>query len=271
MPCRRRFACAVALVAVAGLALPAAAADPDLLLWLKLDETTGTVAADASGNGHTATVVTGSGTPEWVAGRRGNALEIAGLTATRARYVQVPWATSLAVTNGLTVMSWIRLNVAGGGHGGGEPEGASSDQTIVGRSTSTDWHFLARQSEQRLVFILEVGSTRVTLTGNVPGAGLTSGVWYHAAATYDGSRMRIYLNGVELANRTCSGNVKISSSAGIPLGVGALPSSATVWQDGFPGALDEVKIWKRALTASEILAEMSAGSHLSRLQWRENF
>lgn len=265
----RRFACTTVFVAIAWLATPARAADPDLLLWLKLDATSGTLAADSSGNGHNGTVATGSGTPEWVTGHRGNALEIAGLTETRARRVQVPWSSSLAVTNQLTVMSWIRLRDHT--HGGGGAPGGSSDQNVVGRSASTDWRLLIRQSEEKITFLVDTGSTRVTLTGDVPGSGLDADTWYHIAATYDGSHMRIYLNGVELTNRTCSGNLQISSSTSIPLGVGAFPESATSWVDELPGALDEVKIWKRALTAAEIVTEMNDGAPPVRLQWRENF
>jgi hypothetical protein len=257
------------LVAIAWLAAPARAADPDLLLWLKFDETSGTLAADASGKGHIVTVVTGSGTPEWVVGRKENALEIAGLTETRARRVQVPWSSSLAVTDQLTAMSWIRLRDHT--HGGGGAPGGSSDQNVVGRSSSTDWRLLVRQSDEKISFLVDTGSTRVTLTGDVPGSGLDASTWYHIAATYDGSHMRIYLNGIELTNRTCSGSLQISSSTSIPLGVGAFPESATSWVDGFPGALDEVKIWKRALTATEIVTEMNGGAPPARLQWRENF
>lgn len=266
MPCRRRFASAVALITVAWLAAPAAAADPDLLLWLRLDETGGTLAADASGNGHTATVITGSGTPEWVTGRKGNALVIAGLTATRARRVQVPWSSSLAVTDQLTAMAWIRLDGTAE-----EEEHGGGSQTIVGRSASTDWCLLVKHSQRRVAFTVDTGSNRTTVEGSVPGSGLAVGTWYHVAATYDGSRLRIYLNGTQLASTACTGNLQISSNAGIPLGVGAFPASASAWQDDFPGALDEVKLWKRALTASEIAAEMNAGASLSRLQWRENF
>lgn len=263
-----RSALTAAFVAGACLVAPARAADPDLLLWLKLDAASGTLAPDDSGNGNSGTVVTGSGTPEWVAGRRGNALEFDGLTEPRARRLQVPWNASLAVTNRLTAMSWIRLRQD---HGHGHGHGSNQDQNIIGRSASTDWRLLSSKSGDRLTFIVDTGSTRVTLEGNPPGSGLAAGTWYHVAATYDGSRMRIYLNGVELADRACSGSIQTGNNAGIPLGVGAFPENATSWVDEFPGALDEVKIWKRALTATEILAEMNAGAGFSRLRWREDF
>jgi len=60
-------ACAVLLV----LAIGAGAQDPDLLGWWKLDDGTGTIAVDSSGNGNDGTFV---GDPEWVAGKFGSAL-----------------------------------------------------------------------------------------------------------------------------------------------------------------------------------------------------
>ncbi len=65
--------------------------------------------------------------------------------------------------------------------------------------------------------------------------------------------------------------MNVSSNTSLPLGVGALAKAVGEWENAFPGALDEVKIWKRALTAAEIVDEMNAGASFARLQWRENF
>ena len=57
----------LSFVLVLGLVLTsvAKAADPDLLGWWKLNETSGTIASDSSGNGYDGTLV---GDPQWVAG-----------------------------------------------------------------------------------------------------------------------------------------------------------------------------------------------------------
>ena len=64
-------------VCVLGLVLtgPAKAADPDLVGYWKFDETSGTTAQDASGNGQDGTL---NGDPQWAAGMLGGALEFDG-------------------------------------------------------------------------------------------------------------------------------------------------------------------------------------------------
>ena len=250
----------VTLATVVWLAVPARAADPDLILYLKLDAASGTAAVDSSGLANNGTVVAGVNGPDWVTGHRGGALLFEGLTSTGARYIQVPWHTSLRVTTGLTVMAWLKLT------------GTDNDeQTLVGRAESTDWQLELHANDKRIPFSVVVGSSRRTLTATIPGAGLSAGTWYHVAGTYDGSRLRVYLDGVELGNSACTGTVNVSSNASLPLGVGALVEAVGEWEHAFPGTLDEVKIWKRALTAAEIVDEMNAGASFTRLQWRENF
>lgn len=238
---------------------PAGAADPTLVLHLKLDEISGTLAADASGSGNDGAVTTGASGPAWTVGRVGRALEFDDLAGAGARWLAVPWDPSLAITNGLTAMAWIRLRNVDRG-----------EQGIIGRSASTDWRLHMRRRDRRITFVVDTGSRR-TLNADLPGAGVVVGTWYHLAATYDGNRMRIYVNGSEVATRTCSGNVQVSPDASLPLGVGAFPSQVGRWEDDFPGALDEVKIWKRALTQAEIQSEMSGGAGFRRLRWQERF
>ena len=80
------------------------------------------------------------------------------------------------------------------------------------------------------------------------------GRWYHVAATYDGSKMRIYKNAMEIASIDKSGNIdtNLSVSAAIgnqPSGAGSRP---------FDGLVDDFRIYNRALSASEIKNLMNA-------------
>ncbi len=78
---------------------------------------------------------------------------------------------------------------------------------------------------------------------------LQVGVFHHVAGTYDGSVMRLYLDGVEVGNLAVSGTVSTITSVQLSFAVEAL--------DGF---LDEVEIYDRALTAPEIAAIFAAGA-----------
>lgn len=74
----------------------------------------------------------------------------------------------------------------------------------------------------------------------------TAGTKYHVAVTYDGTTMRLYVNGVERANRTSS--VSITNHTN-PLRLGRYVS----------GTLDEPAIYSSALSATEIAAHYAAG------------
>jgi hypothetical protein len=76
--------------------------------------------------------------------------------------------------------------------------------------------------------------------------------WYHVAATYDGTAMRLYLNGVEVGMVDKSGALDVNSA--VPVNIGRNPDGS----NHMHGSLDDVRIYNRALTASEIGMVMSA-------------
>ena len=78
---------------------------------------------------------------------------------------------------------------------------------------------------------------------------LQVGVFHHVAGTYDGSVMRLYLDGVEVGNYNVIGTVGIG--AAVTLGSTTEP---------FDGLLDEVGIYYRALSGSEIKDIFDAGN-----------
>jgi len=79
---------------------------------------------------------------------------------------------------------------------------------------------------------------------------LQKGVWYHVAGSYDGSIMRLYLDGLEVGNLAVSGSVVTGgehpAEFGVEIGGPILES--------FMGLIDEVSIYNRALTSTEIMA-----------------
>jgi hypothetical protein len=93
------------------------------------------------------------------------------------------------------------------------------------------------------------------------GAGvLTLNAWNHVAAVYDkdaGARS-IYVNGVKVAERF---HAHIQITQGIAdLAIGAYLYSPYYTWDPFPGLIDEVGFYQRALSGSEIAAIYNAGS-----------
>ena len=73
--------------------------------------------------------------------------------------------------------------------------------------------------------------------------------WVHVAATYDGDMLRIYMAGAEVASLQRGGRIYA------PTGPLTLGSYAQNHPAHFTGVLDEVLIYNRALTATEIAGE----------------
>ncbi|MEY2539870.1 MAG: hypothetical protein QOG67_3610 [Verrucomicrobiota bacterium] len=77
--------------------------------------------------------------------------------------------------------------------------------------------------------------------------------WYHAAVTYDGTRATLYLNGQIEASAPLALNTVIDGNG---LTFGFRPDTNAHWT----GLIDEVEIFRRALSASEILGIYNAGN-----------
>src|SRR5262245_22190690 len=89
--------------------------------------------------------------------------------------------------------------------------------------------------------------------GNHPVLGTTTlqnNVWYHAAATFDGSNFRLYLNGVLEGSVSTTATPRFDSVQHASLG-SALNSTGDS-QGYFEGSLDEARIWSIALTQAQI-------------------
>ena len=73
--------------------------------------------------------------------------------------------------------------------------------------------------------------------------------WSHLAATFDGSTVRLFVNGVQAGSLPFSGSMAASTG---PLRLGG----NGVWGEWFAGLIDEVRVYNRALSASEIQQDM---------------
>lgn len=253
------YAAALALLAACLTATPAGrAADPDLILHLKFDEASGSLATDASGSGNDATVVTGAGTPTWTAGRREGGMRFAGDSAAGSRCARVSWHSGLHTPNAITVMAWVRLDQI-----------QNALQCIAGRYTRNcyDWRLWVDKRGNHVTFKFGTGGLWQELKAPVTHGGLQTNTWYHIAATWDGSVQKVYLDAAELGSRSAGGTMQFDGTA--PLGVGA--KGGTSWSEHIWATIDDLKIWKRALSATEIQAEMADTARVARLRWQEGF
>ncbi len=90
-----------------------------------------------------------------------------------------------------------------------------------------------------------------------PTLNIFDGQFHFVAATYDGSMMIIYVDGQSVASRSANGAIRTTPTT--PLYLGAAIDLGTVGRF-FAGLLDEVEIFDRALTQTEIQSIFNAGS-----------
>ena len=128
-----------------------------------------------------------------------------------------------------------------------------ASQTRYGNWANSSW--LLYIEAGKMVFYIFSGGSAILAGKNT---ALSAGVWYHIAATWDGSTSKLYINGVK---ETTEGSVSSMNTSTIPTLVGAYHDSAgTSIAGNWNGKLDECAIWNRALSASEISALTTANA-----------
>ena len=76
---------------------------------------------------------------------------------------------------------------------------------------------------------------------------LISGVWYHAALIYDGTELRLFLDGIDVGSTLLSGSVDNGQPITVTVG-----SQSGGTDQLFAGRMDDVRISQRALTEDEL-------------------
>jgi hypothetical protein len=88
------------------------------------------------------------------------------------------------------------------------------------------------------------------------GSGkLQLNTWHHVAGTYDGHKIKLYIDGDQVASKNFSGS--IDPSIDYDLKVGRIADNNTVDKRFFDGWIDDVRIWNDALSESDIQAGMN--------------
>jgi len=94
-------------------------------------------------------------------------------------------------------------------------------------------------------------ATRATSGGALFGTGaLTTNTWTHLAGTYDGATLRLHVNGVQVSSRAQTGPIAVSTN---PLQIGG----DTIYGQYFQGKIDEIRIYNRALSPTQIQSDMN--------------
>jgi len=96
------------------------------------------------------------------------------------------------------------------------------------------------------------------------GSQILANQWYFVSGTYDGNFMTLYLDGIELGSVSQSGNL-CDNDEGWTIGAGRYDSP----DRHFKGSIDEVRIYNRSLSATEIQNLYELGSyHINWSDWQ---
>ncbi|HXK23392.1 MAG TPA: LamG-like jellyroll fold domain-containing protein [Myxococcota bacterium] len=172
-----------------------------------------------------------AGATRTAAGRFGKALSFDGSSA----MVNIPDSNSLELTTGMTLEAWVYPTA---------PMGDFRDVIYKGQN---DNYYLEGSSPGG-------GGPAVggTFTSPLisPAGALPLNAWSHVAATYDGAILRLFVNGALVNSRAQTGAIQTSTG---PLTLGGDP----LYGQYFAGLIDEVRVYNRALGASEIQSDMN--------------
>jgi hypothetical protein len=210
--------------------LAACGADPDqeLVGWWTFDEMEGAVAADASESGNAGTIQNG----QWDLGREGGALLLDG---SGDSVVSVPLSSTLRDTaDDITAAGWAFRT-------------AEHNVALVAHGYPT--LFLGFHGAQ-FKWELRLANGRRGVCYADPKYRAELDRWYHVAGTYNGLVARLYVDGQEICSDWTWGAINMPD---VPFTIGAYVDENGAIIDEITGRIDDVRIYSRALSRSEIV------------------
>jgi hypothetical protein len=208
-----------------------------IVAWYKAEDN----AHDVIGNNHGTAFATRYGP-----GNVGRAFQFDG-----AGFVRVPDAPSLN-SAAVTVEAWVKSS-------GERTTAQGVYRYLVAKGIDPDAASYALYTGPTggLFFFVYDGTHAAALSPDA-GRGIWDGKWHHVAGAFDGTTVRLYVDGKQMGLGTPSAlKINYNMPGGNDLFIGNYFWPGT-W--GFTGSIDELSIYNRALSASEILTIYSAGS-----------
>ncbi len=198
-----------------------------------MDESAGTLAQDIAGTSDG--IVQNNALWQPGGGQFGGALMLNGNTA---RVVTGPCDITSGNGDALSLACWFKPVIVSG------TERILMAKSVGPAEADFVWSLsLVNNTGARF----RVRAAGVVHTLEIPPGNLFSNAWYHLTATYDGSTMRLYLNGSPSGTASAAGSIGYHPQA--PVCLGNLVND----QRPFFGGLDDVRLYDRALSDAEVV------------------
>ena len=207
-----------------------------LVAAYSFNEGSGISVGDATGKGHTGTL---SGATWNTQGKFGNALTFNGVNS----WVTVADANDLDLTTGMTLEAWVFPTAAA--------TATTWRNVLIKERSGGEVYNLYADTDTHVPTLYVVRAANPGTPVGLSGATqIPLNTWTHLTATYDNAMLRLYVNGTLVRSSAMSGALLTSTGA---LRIGG----NNVWGEFFQGSIDEVRIYNRALTQTEIQADMN--------------
>lgn len=212
-------------------------------LWY-LNEKAGTLVSDASGKSNNGRLF---GALVSETGKLGSSIRFNGST----NYIEVPFSNTLN-TSIFSTCSWVNLN-------GGRSTNRSLISNRDGISPLKGFSIFASNGETWDFYTGDGNSTWSILKGPT----VSYYKWQYICATFNGNTKILYIDGVAVASAV--GNMVLNTTRPLRIGASANETTASLF---FNGLIDEVAVWDRSLSASEIRELYRRGANRIKYQIR---
>ena len=220
---------------------------PYTFVWANVAAGSYSLTAKATDDDNATTTSTAIGVS--VVAASNHSLSLNGTTA----YAGVANSSSLNITGAITVEAWIKLNSIGA------YQAIISREAFQQAGTGGGYRLVVNDTGKLRLDLFQSHNTYTTVIGTTT---VTTGVWHHVAGVFDGSQMRVYLDGVL--------NGSVSTTSGPASGTGGFYIGRFSYSFNpyyFGGLIDEVRVSAAALYTSNFTAGLGPGSNVRGL-WR---
>lgn len=156
-------------------------------------------------------------------------------------YIEIPSASQINLTAPFTISVWFRSSLW-------SFNAPINEHAIISKVVDGFWggggfEFYTNGSSG-----INFGATISGNNINLVKTGYSINNWYHCLTTFNGSKLKMFINGIAVDSSNASNSISINN---LPIRIGrrAGAGNFNCW---FNGKIDDIGIWNRALTQQEI-------------------